>query len=206
MPDPNARVRGALGDTPIDDQRHRLPPLPAPPPIDSAPPITPIGLSDDERLCLLTRLAKPITLRLLPAGAPFPARAVWRAAYALGLEWGELDLFRWYGADGASLFWVHALGGPGYFLPERVAEGEGIAGLALSFEPPLSPDPAAVLDRMALALAFFRERLCGRPVAPDGQELDGETLARERERVQDIAEELRRLGLPPGSPAARQVF
>ena len=153
------------------------------------------------------RFGRSVEMRLLPAGRPFPARAVWRAAYALGLRWGNMDLFHALDAAGRiSLFTVSAAGQPGYFLPERAAQGEGIPGLLLGFELPRSPDPLAVYDRMAVALAYFRQKLGGHPTTPDGGALDGDRLDTRRDELEAMIHEMARAGIAPGSPEAARFF
>lgn len=202
MPDSARRVRLAVGDAPIPDLRHLVPPLAlrAPEsPVESR-------LAPSERDRLRRRFARAVELPLA-AHRPFPARDIWRAALSLGFVWGNLDLFHFRDADsGDSLFTLHGLGGSGAFLPERAAEGAAVAGVVLALEVPLSPDPVAVFDRMALALAALRERLGGRPVARDGSELDGQGLDALRAEVEDAVAVLTIAGVRPGSPAARQAF
>jgi cell division protein ZipA len=159
-------------------------------------------------IALKDRFARSVEMRLLPQGRRFPARDVWRAAYALGMEWGDMDLFHWRETrSGKRLFTLSAVGGgTTYFLPERAAEGEAVAGLALSFELPLSPAPLATYDRMAVALDYLRQKLGGRPTAPDGAELDGDRLWSDRDALTDAVEEMTRAGIAPGSPEAARFF
>lgn len=156
---------------------------------------------------LKERFARSVELRLLPVGAPFPARRVWRAAYALGLEWGKGDLLHWHEARTQQrLFTLSALGAHGTFVPERAAEGEAVSGLALGFELPFSPDPVGVFDRVAVALAFLRETLGGRPALASNDELDGDRLDVLRGEITEMISEMVRAGIAPGSPAAARFF
>jgi hypothetical protein len=158
---------------------------------------------------LRARFGRSVEMRLAPAGRPFPARAVWRSAYALGLVWGNLDLFHWIalGAwQGSPLFTLSGLGQPGFFLPERAVEGEGVNGIALGFELPRSPAPLEVYDRMGVALAFLRQKLGGHPTTRDGRELDGDRLEDERETLKEMVADMARAGIAPGSPEADRLF
>ena len=157
-------------------------------------------------IALKTRFARTVEMRLAPQNRAFPARAVWRTVYALGLEWGTHDLFHWFGGTEFSLFTVSGLGHPTRFLPERAAEGEGAAGLSLSFELPLCPAPLDVYDRMAIALSSLRQRLGGRPLTPHGAELDSERLDNDRAALESAVHEMSRAGIAPGTPAARRFF
>jgi hypothetical protein len=158
-------------------------------------------------IALKTRSARAVEMRLMPQGSGFPSRSVWRAAYALGLEWGDMDLLHWNDpATGRRLFSMNTVGYPGYFLPERAAEGEGTPGIALAFEMPLSPAPLDVYDRMGVALAYLRQKLGGRPTTADGAELDADRLYEDRDVLADAIQEMARAGIAPGSPDARRVF
>jgi cell division protein ZipA len=156
---------------------------------------------------LRERFGRSVEVRLVPPGRPFAARQVWRAAYALGLRWGDLDLFHWRDAPtGRVLFTLSALGQPGYFLPERAAEGQGVAGIALGFELPRCPAPVDVFERMVVALDFLRQRLNGHPVTSDGRELDADCLDEERDALEGIVADMAHAGLAPGSPEAIRFF
>jgi cell division protein ZipA len=203
MPDDARRIALALGPEPLADESHRLAPLPTPPrtALVIAPPDAPPSAAQR------ARLSRSVELRLMADGAPFAARAIWRALMALGLRWGDLDLFHWHDPNTARrIFSVHAAGQPGYFLPERAAEGERIAGIVLFFEPPLCPAPEAALERLALTVAHLRETLGGIPLAGDGTPLDSERLDTERARLARQVDALDALGLWPGSAAAARWF
>lgn len=153
------------------------------------------------------RFARPVEMRLVPQGRLFPARLVWRGVYALGLTWGEMDLFHWHEPlSGRRLFTLSSLGQPGYFLPERAAEGEGVPGLSLGFELPTAPAPGETFDRMAVALTYLRHQLGGRPTAADGTELDAERLDTDRESLEEAVAQMTRSGISPGSPEAARYF
>lgn len=156
---------------------------------------------------LRMQFSRPVEMRLMPQGRFFPARAIWRAAYALGLTWGDLDLFYWRDTvSGRRLFRLNALGTPGYFLPERAAEGEGKQGIALSFELPHNPAPLQTYDRMGVALSYFRQQLGGRPLTAGGAELDGDRLWIDRDTLAEAIQEMSRVGIAPGSPEAARLF
>lgn len=153
------------------------------------------------------KFARAIEMRLMPQGRPFPARQVWRAAYGIGMTWGHLDLFHWHDhATRRRLFSLNAVSPPGYFLPERAVEGESAAGIALAFELPQCPEPVAVYDRMAVALAYFRQKLGGLPRMPDGRELDGDHLYEERDRLEEAVAEMQVAGITPGTAEAARLF
>lgn len=140
---------------------------------------TPAEAAERAHALRLLPATEALELQLLSGHTPYSSRAIWRALHSLGLYWGDLDLFHW---GDPILFSVSAIGIRTDFSPERAEEGEGVSGLILSFEPELSPDPLAVFERMALALAYLRERLGGRPLYL-GQEFDGDALDRVRAKL-----------------------
>lgn len=153
------------------------------------------------------RFAQTIEMRLAAAGKPFPSRDIWRAAYALGLTWGAMDLFHWSDpVTGTPLFTLSSLGQPGYFLPERAAEGERVPGIALGFELPTAPAPLETYDRMAVAMDYLRHRLGGRTTAPTGADLDADRLYADRDALAETITQMRRAGISPGSPEAARYF
>jgi hypothetical protein len=153
------------------------------------------------------RFAHAVELRLMAQGKPFSARDIWRAAYALGLAWGEMNLFHWSdAATGVPLFTLSATGEPGYFLPERAVEGERVAGIALGFELPTAGAPLEAFDRLAIALDYFRQQIGGRPTVAGGRELDAEQLDGERDAIEEAVREMTHAGIPPGSADAARLF
>lgn len=155
---------------------------------------------------LKQRFARSVELRLLAPGTPFFSRPVWRAAYSLGFGWGHLDLLHWPAVPQRPLITLTSLGKPGYFLPERAAEGESLPGLALSFELPACPAPLETFDAMALALASLREQLGGRPTDSTGRELDSERLEAERTQIAAAVAQLEAAGIKTGSAEALIFF
>jgi hypothetical protein len=153
------------------------------------------------------RFARSLQMCLVPTSRPYPAQSVWRAAYSLGMTWGNLDLFHWHDpAQHTPLFTLSALGDEGYFLPERVLEGGSIPGLSLSFDLPTCPVPLAVYDHLAIALLYLRDKLGGKAQTATGQELDGEGLEESRGGLEFLVREMETAGIAPGSPDAARLF
>ena len=162
-------------------------------------------------LCtLLRKVGRQTELRLLAHAGAWASRDVWRAVHGLGLVWGSMDLFHWFGTQSeqadTSQFRVLSSGNPPYFLPERAAEGERIPGLILEYDLPRSPDPVAVFDRMAIALSYLGATLGGRPTTATGVELDADALDSERDALENAVRTLADAGIAPGSDAARRFF
>lgn len=158
MPDAARRVERVLGDKPLVDLSYLLPPLPDCPPN-----------SDDALPARVSRAMVPRELIVI-ANESWDAIRVWRTAYALGLRWGNLDLFHWQSPTGqTSWFCVHRLEEPAGFLPERALEGDRIRGLVFLHDPDSAADPAAVWNRILLAAAAWVRELGGLPIDRSGQ-------------------------------------
>lgn len=151
---------------------------------------------------LRSELTAHVELSLRATGGPWPSRRVWRELLGLGLRWGSLDLFHAFDdAGNIPVFTVSSLGVRSDFSPERAAEGETISGVTLGFELAACPAPLAVFDRMALALAFLRERWGGAPTR-GAKPLDGEALEACRREIETTVALLCDAGIAPGSPDA----
>jgi ZipA, C-terminal FtsZ-binding domain len=166
-----------------------------------------ISLKAATLIGLKGRFARSLQMCLVPTNRPYAAQSVWRAAYSLGMTWGNLDLFHWNDpVQHTPLFTLSALGDEGYFLPERVAEGGSIPGLSLSFDLPTCPVPLAVYDHLAIALLYLRDTLGGKAQTPTGLDLDGEGLEESRSGLEFLVREMEYAGIAPGSPAAARLF
>ena len=70
-----------------------------------------------------------VTLRLVaPTGNLYSGREVWDVMLCLGLDYGDGDLFHWINNSGFGddlFFSVWTSTAPGYFIPNRMATGEG---------------------------------------------------------------------------------
>jgi hypothetical protein len=161
----------------------------------------------DRLIALKLRFARSVEMRLTATERRFPSREVWRAAYALGLRWGDMEQFHWSNPAGSDIeFTLSAVGQTGGFLPERAEEGEAVAGIALSFELPRNPAPLAAFDHLAVALGYLRGTLGGRPTTPDGVELDHDRLYDDRDALAESVSEMKKAGISPGSPQAARFF
>jgi len=158
MPDARRRVERVLGDKPVADLSYLIPPLPdcRADPVEGLPaPISPANLPQE---------------LIVVSDSSWNAIQVWRTAYALGLRWGNLDLFHWHCENcQTSTFCVHRLEEPAGFLPERALEGDRVRGLVFLHDPDNTPDPAAVWNRILLAAAAWVRELGGRPIDRSGQ-------------------------------------
>lgn len=142
-----------------------------------------------------------------PAGESYDGRDIWDVMLALGLEWGDGDLFHWRNEseEGDSAFFsVWTTTDPGYFVPEEIAADRCSAGdLVFGYSIPRSADPLAVFDQMLKAARYAQQRLGGTLVDHQGRELNEIPM---REEIAHIADALRAAGIEPGSDAALRLF
>lgn len=142
-----------------------------------------------------------------PAGKTFNGKVVWDVMLCLGLKWGDMDGFHWendseIGAD--SVFSVSTTTPPGYFLPEEVAADRvHVEDLVFSFSVPRSSQPVEVFDSMSRGVEYCRKRLDGMILDENGKPADLPAL---RQRIADVAQQLEKAGLPPGSDSALRLF
>ncbi len=142
-----------------------------------------------------------------PANAQFDGRKIWDVMMALGLNWGDMDLFHWVnGSDTGddSFFRVWTSTAPGYFLPEEIAADRvRTADLVFGFSIPRSASPRAVFASMLKAAEYARQRLGGELVDNNGKLLD--VSAAEKE-IDAIEQRLRAAGFQPGAGSTLRVF
>lgn len=172
--------------------------------------LTPAEAAARSRLLadLRRRLDMTATLVLkAPRGKRFEGRTVWDVMLCLGLEWGDMDCFHWrnlaeLGDD--SFFSVQTSTPPGYFLPEQVAAGRvQVEDLVFVFSVPRSARPLEVFDGMVKAIEYCRSRLEGTIADAEGKPVD---VAKLRQQVEQIVEQLRAAGLEPGANATLRLF
>jgi cell division protein ZipA len=142
-----------------------------------------------------------------PSRAPFDGMKVWDVMLCLGLRWGDMDLFHWDNPSDLgdeSFFRVWTSTPPGYFLPEQIAAGKvRVENLIFGFSVPNCARPREVLESMLRGIGYARERLGGTVVDAEGRPADFDYS---RTLVAKVADELARLGFPPGSEDARHLF
>lgn len=147
-----------------------------------------------------------VTLKA-PDGETYDGRDIWDVMLALGLEWGDGDLFHWRNESekGDSVFFsVWTTTDPGYFVPEEIAADRCAANdLVFGYSIPRSAHPLAVFDQMMIAARYARKRLGGSLLDHQGRELDEVPM---REEIAHVAESLSSAGLEPGCDAAMRLF
>jgi len=148
-----------------------------------------------------------ILILVAPEGKPFAGREVWDVMLCLGLDYGDGDLFHWINNSGFGndhFFTVETSTPPGYFLPQRMASGQGDVGdLIFNFSIPRSADPLAVFDSMVKAVEYAQDRLGGTILLDAGEPFDREA---ERKKIENVVEELDKAGFVPGESATCRVF
>lgn len=151
---------------------------------------------------------RDVTLVLrAPDGKQFSGRQVWDVMLCLGLDYGDGDLFHWVNNSGFGddhFFTIQTSTSPGYFIPRRMASGEGdVDDLMFNFSIPRSADPVSVFDSMVNAVEYVQKRLGGAITLRSGEPF-GRTS--ERAKVEEIVENLNEAGFPPGAYSTCRVF
>lgn len=149
-----------------------------------------------------------VTLKLVaPDGGRFPGHQVWDVMLCLGLDYGDGDLFHWINNSGFGddlFFTVETSTPPGYFIPQRMASGEGdVRDLIFNFSVPRSADPLVVFQSMANAVEYTQKRLGGTVVNGSGEPFD---RAGEQEKIGATVNRLKQAGFTPGESATCRVF
>jgi cell division protein ZipA len=157
---------------------------------------------------LMAECNQDVTLKLVaPEGRTFAGRDVWDVMLCLGLDYGDGDLFHWINNSGFGddhFFTVETSTPPGYFIPRRMASGEGdVDDLIFNFSIPRSADPVAVFDSMANAVEYAQDRLGGQVLVGNSKPFGREA---ERENIKSIGEKLKAAGFVPGESATCRVF
>jgi cell division protein ZipA len=151
---------------------------------------------------------RDVTLILrAPDGTQFSGREVWDVMLCLGLDYGDGDLFHWINNSGFGddqFFTVQTSTPPGYFIPERIASGDGgIDDLMFNFSIPRSANPVAVFDSMSIAVQYARKRLGGEFMLRSSEPFD---RTAQRAKVEEIVEKLNEAGFSPGEHSTCRVF
>jgi cell division protein ZipA len=139
-----------------------------------------------------------------PEGTKFDGRAVWDVMVSLGLEWGDMDEFHWLpeGHGEEPLFSVASTVDRGFFLPERIAEGnERFGNVIFDFNIWKSPDADAVFDSMYRAAQYAGRRLGGELYVHE-RPVDVAAIHR---HIAEVNRRLKAAGITPGSAAARRL-
>lgn len=176
---------------------------------------TQVDRSADDALAFVAGLSetvaecdRDVTLRLVaPEGEKLSGRNVWDVMLCLGLDYGDGDLFHWINNSGFGddhFFTIETSTPPGYFIPQRMASGEGdVHDLVFGFSIPRSADPVVVFDSMANAVEYAQQRLGGTIVLKSGEHFD---RAAERAKVEGVVRKLRDAGFVPGEHSTCRVF
>lgn len=137
------------------------------------------------------------------ADAPLKGRAILAAAQRVGLELEPANILV-KRVDDTVLFSLTNLGKPESFAPEW--DAFRTAGLTLSMNVPLVPDPSGAFDRMIEAATQLATFLGARLLDQDQRPLSDKGIAAIRAQIKGIDAKMRAFGIPPGSEAARRLF
>lgn len=132
---------------------------------------------------------------------------VWNTLEALGLEWGDGDLFHWgntseYGDQ--QNFSVWSTTGWGYFFPKNIRTKElNPKDLVFGFSVPRSADPKNIYEIMLKSVKYCQKHLGGTLLDRNGNPYD-EKL--EREELHLRLEKMKSHGFIPGSKKMLRMY
>jgi hypothetical protein len=138
-----------------------------------------------------------------PAG--FGGRALDGAAAEAGMQYGDMRIYHMADGGGRTLFSLANLYKPGDFDREHLDEFH-TNGMTLFMQVAMVSEPAAVFEHMAEVGAHMAEELGGRLVDQDGKALTDSGRRAIAAQIEQIAGDMSRRGIEPGSEAARRLF
>jgi FtsZ-interacting cell division protein ZipA len=135
----------------------------------------------------------------------FGGRAVDGAATEAGMQYGDMRIYHMADGGGRTLFSLANLFKPGDFDREHL-DGFHTEGVTLFMQVATVNEPAAVFEQMAEVGAHMAEELGGRLVDQDGKALTDSGRRAIAAQIEQIAGDMSRRGIEPGSEAARRLF
>ena len=124
-----------------------------------------------------------------PPGREFSGVSILKAAKAVGLKFGELNIFHHYGVEGLmadqAIFSLASMYEPGYFDLEKI-ETYNTKGLALFMQLPVTIDSIAVFDLMQETAMKLADVVQGEIWSSEHKPIDEKTLR----AMRDVAVEL----------------
>ncbi len=145
-----------------------------------------------------------IALNIVAGNHPFAGTKIRGLAEAEGLKLEGDDCFHKRDEDGHTLFVVSNLD-PGSF-PADALKKMASSGLTLSIDVPSVADGVRVFDRMVVFARHLAHALGGKLVDDNRRELNEVAITTIRNEILGIQDEMKRLGIPAGSPLALRLF
>lgn len=139
---------------------------------------------------------------------PFRGRAIEKAADALGMQFGALNIFHMktdVSPGCKHQFSMANLFQPGEFDPEKW-DSLMTSGLTLFMSVPCAYNPAGVFDRMVETARGLCQRLDGRLLDQARRPLTDKGAAVIRGQIEEIDRRMRAFGIVPGSETALRLF
>jgi cell division protein ZipA len=162
-----------------------------------------------ERLFLLWNTCDRDVIVVLaaPEAKSYDGRDIWDVMLALGLRWGDGDLFHWeHESDQGSDFFfsVWTATDPGYFFPEEIAADRvATEDLIFGFSIPRSTAPIEVFEQMMNAVRYAQQRLGGTILNGNGEPLNERLLKRD---IDNVVGTLYAHRLKPGQETTLKLF
>lgn len=158
-------------------------------------------------LVRLYRQFNNYAILILQSNNQFNGIEMWDALQSAGLRWGDGDLFHWnnekdYGHDQHFSVWTATE--PGYFLPEKVRDGNmNPQNIVFGFSIPRSADPKNIFDIMINVAKYCQNRLGGQILDRNTQPFDEE---KEKQALEELLKRMEAEGIKAGSNKALRMF
>ncbi len=135
----------------------------------------------------------------------FSGRALDGAATAVGMQYGDMRIYHMKDPETGTRFSLANQFKPGDFDLNHLDDFR-TQGVTLFMQVAMVADPAASFEEMAETGAGLADRLGGRLVDQDGKALTESGLHAIASQIDQIANDMARRGIEPGSEAARRLF
>jgi cell division protein ZipA len=135
----------------------------------------------------------------------FHGRALDAAVTKAGMQFGEMHIYHMVEPQHGTEFSLANQFKPGDFDPAHLDDFH-TEGVTLFMQVAMVSDPAAVFEKMARVGAQLADELGGRLVDQDGKALTDSGLRAIAGQIDQIAGDMARRGIEPGSEAARRLF
>jgi len=135
----------------------------------------------------------------------FPGNTIAAVANDMGLRFGEMNIFHYYGENGQLEYSMANLFQPGNFDRDNLDKFR-TKGLTLFTQVPRVIDCVKIFGDMVTVAMLLADRMGGRLVDQDMKSLTESGINAIRSQIEKIADEMRTRGVPPGGEAALRLF
>jgi hypothetical protein len=149
------------------------------------------------------------SIHVVPAeGAGFRGNKLDHAARKQGMYLGEMSIYHRKNPEAMGcrhMFSMANLYEPGTFDADEL-DNTMVRGVALFMQIPIATGPVEVFAEMVKAADELSSDLGGKMTDPDGKELDQNGINIITAQIREMADEMNRFNIPPGSETALRLF